>query len=78
MNTKKKLFIIRFCLWIVAFASTAYWIYFSVKLHREGIFDPSEYATALRPVLYTCLAIALVAICISFWLHRMSKKIAEQ
>ena len=68
------IFAVRVCLWITALASTIYWIYYSVKLHREGIFDPSLYATLLRPVLYTCLVIAVAAVCISFALRAYSKK----
>ncbi|WP_029319736.1 hypothetical protein [Butyrivibrio sp. AE3004] len=73
----KRLFVIRVGLWIVAFASTAYWIYFSIKLHMDGIFEETEYATLLRPVLYTCLLIAVAAICISFALYRRSKKLKD-
>ena len=72
------LFIIRICLWIVALVSTVYWMYYSVKLHNEGIFEPSEYSPRLRPVLYTCLIISIAAVCISFALHALSKKIKEK
>ena len=71
----KVLFGIRIFLWITAAVSSGYWIYYSIKLHRDGIFDPAEYATALRPVLYTCLAIAIAAVCVSFALHHISKKL---
>ncbi|WP_029232893.1 hypothetical protein [Butyrivibrio sp. VCB2006] len=70
-----RLLVCRIVLWIIAAVSTGYWIYFSIKLHRDGIFDPAEYSTALRPVLYTCLVIAVIAICISFVLHHLSKKL---
>ena len=69
-----KIFAIRVCLWIIALVSTVYWIYYSIKLHRLGIFDPGEYSTLLRPVLYTCLIIAVVAVCVSFALRAWSKK----
>ena len=68
------IFICRICLWIVALLATIYWIYYSIKLHREGIFDPAEYSTLLRPVLYTCLAISILAICVSFALRAYSKR----
>ena len=74
-NKQKILFGTRICLWIIALASTIYWMYFSAKLHAEGIFDYEEYATTLRPVLYTCLIIAVVAICISFALRALGKKL---
>ncbi len=73
----KIFFSIRVCLWIVALVSTIYWIYYSVKLHLNGIFDPAEYSTLLRPVLYTCLIIAIVAVCISFALHAWSVRIKK-
>ena len=69
------IFVIRVCLWIVAFVSTVYWMYYSYKLHSQGIYDPAEYATAMRPVLYTCLAIAVMAICVSFVLHAVTKRL---
>ncbi len=75
MGTRHKgLLAVRICLWIVAFATTVYWIYYSIKLHREGIFDPAEYSTALRPVLYTCLIISIAAVALSFVLYRIDKK----
>lgn len=78
-NSKiKALLVARVCLWITAAVSTGYWVYYSIKLHRDGIFDPTEYATALRPVLYTCLVIAITAVCISFALHFWSKKLKEK
>ena len=72
------LFIIRVLLWIVALSSTIYWIYYSIKLHSDGIFAPEEYSPLMRPVLYTCLAIAITAVCISFALHALSKKIKRE
>ncbi len=80
-KTKKSvvvLLVIRIILWIIALASTVYWMYYSVKLHREGSFDPAEYSTILRPILYTCLIIAVVAICISFALHALAVKIKNE
>ena len=72
------LFLIRIFLWVVAAVSTFIWMYYSAKLHQDGIFEPSEYATLLRPVLYTCLIIAIVAICISFILHAVSVRIKRK
>ena len=71
------LFLCRLFLWIVALASTVYWIRFSVKLHEDGIFDPHEYADTLRPVLYTCLIISVVSVCISFLLYARSAKLKK-
>ena len=75
MKTGKILFIIRVCLWITAFVSTAYWMYYSVKLHMDGIFDYHTYAALLRPVIYPCLIISVAAICLSFALYALSKKL---
>ena len=69
------LFLCRLFLWIVALGSTVYWVRYSVQLHENGIFDPHEYATALRPVLYTCLIISVAAVCISFVLYARSAKL---
>lgn len=82
MENKQKrtliiLFVTRIILWITAIASTVYWIYFSVKLKMDGIFAPEEYSPRLRPVLYTCLLISLVAVAISFALYSLSKKIKK-
>ena len=71
------LFAARVCLWIIALVSTVYWIYYSAQLHSQGIFAPEEYAPLFRPVFYTCLAISIAAVCISFVLHAISKKIKE-
>ncbi len=71
------LFIIRVCLWIVALVATIYWINYSIQLHRAGIFDPAEYSTAMRPVLYTCLIISILAVCISFALHALTVRIKK-
>ncbi len=73
----KILFAIRVFLWITAFIATAYWMYYSEKLHYDGIFDPYDYATLLRPVLYTGLAVAIIAVAISFALYAWSKKIKK-
>ena len=72
------LFITRVCLWVVALVSTIYWIWYSIKLHNDGIFAPEEYSPMLRPVLYTCLAISIAAVCISFALRAWSMKIRKQ
>ncbi|MBR3525266.1 MAG: hypothetical protein IKO11_05415 [Lachnospiraceae bacterium] len=72
------LFIIRIFLWLVAAVSTVIWMYYSGKLHQDGIFDPFEYATLLRPVLYTCLIISIVAVCTSFALYAVTKKIRKK
>ncbi len=72
------LFIARVCLWIVAFVSTVYWMRYSAKLHSMGIYAPEEYSPLMRPVLYTCLIIAFVAVCISFALHALSVRIKKK
>ena len=74
----KQLFMIRVCLWVAAFISTCVWIWYSWELYRQEIFDPHEYATRLRPVLYICLGIAIVSIIVSFILHAKSSKIKRQ
>ncbi|MCR5092852.1 MAG: hypothetical protein K6B72_02660 [Lachnospiraceae bacterium] len=73
----KLLFVIRVCLWIVALAATVYWIWYSIKLHLDGIFDYHTYADLLRPILYPCLIISVAAICLSFALYALSRKFKE-
>lgn len=79
MKKERVLFIIRICLWVIALTSTFYWMSYSIRLHREGIYEPYEYATLFRPVFYTCLVISVIAVCISFILYAVSKgKIGKQ
>ncbi len=78
LRTVKALFIVRICLWVVALISTVYWIWYSVKLHTDGIYDPYEYALLFRPVFYPCLAVSVLAICISFALYAVSRKMKER
>lgn len=82
MKTETKikiLFIARICMWITAVISTVYWIGYSAKLtYVDEIYLPEEYAPLLRPVLYPCLIITFVAICISFALYGQSKKLKKQ
>lgn len=73
----KLLFIIRICLWIVALVSTIRWIYYSIKLHMDGIFDYHTYAAMLRPILYPCLIISVTAVCVSFALYAVSRKLKK-
>ena len=77
-NKIKCIFVVRVCLWLVALVSTIWWIYYSVKLHIDGIYDVHMYAELLRPVLYTCMAIAIISICISFALHALTKRIKRE
>ena len=72
------MFAARILLWLIALVSTIYWISYSFELYKQEIFDPHEYATLLIPVLYICLAIAFVSICISFALHARTKKIKKE
>lgn len=74
----RNIFIVRAVLWVVALAATLYWIFVSFDLYNQGIFDPYEYATILRPILYTCLIIAIVAIIICFILRAVAKEIKRQ
>nr|WP_026659534.1 HD domain-containing protein [Butyrivibrio sp. AC2005] len=46
-----------------------------LKEYVNGIYAPEEYSPLMRPVLYTCVGIAIAAICISFVLHAISIKI---
>lgn len=71
----KKIFIARIIMWIGAAVSTAIWIVYSFVLFREDLYvDEHVYATALRPVFYTCLIISIVLIITSFILRAMSDK----
>lgn len=72
------LFVIRVCLWIVALVSTIYWMNYSNQLYKQGIVAPEEYSPLMRPVLYTCLAISVTAVCISFALHAWSVRIKKR
>ncbi len=74
----KILFSIRVCLWIIALISTIYWMYYSFKLYLVGISDVHTYATILRPILYTCVIIAVAAIALSFYLRSIAVKIKKE
>ncbi|MBE5844392.1 MAG: hypothetical protein E7302_09455 [Butyrivibrio sp.] len=77
-NIIKGLFVVRICLWIVALGSTIYWINYSRVLHSQGIYAPEEYSPLFRPVFYTCLIITIAAICLSFFLHSVGKKLKKK
>ena len=77
-KTIKTIFIIRICLWVVAAVSTGVWIWYSFKLTHDGIFDPYEYATLLRPVMYTGIVVAVVAVLLAFLLRRITVEIKRQ
>ena len=81
MKISKKiriLFVIRLILWTIAAVATGYWMWYSEKLHADGIFEPSEYAPLFRPVFYTGLIVAFVALCISFGLYALSQKLKRK
>ncbi len=77
-TTVRALFFTRICLWITALTATVYWIGFSFKLYADEIYETFEYATRMRPVLYTCLVISIAAIGISFVLHAISERIKKK
>ena len=68
----------RILLWLIALTSTIYWISYSFELYKQEIFDPHDYATLLRPVLYVCLGIAFAAVCLSFVLHAKTIKLKKE
>ena len=68
----KTLFICRVTLWVIAAGACIYWIVYSFWLYIAGIHEVHEYATILRPILYTCLIISFVSIAVSFSLRRKS------
>ncbi len=72
------LFALRVILWITALAATVYWAWFSVKLTADGVRAPLEYGSALRPVLYPCLIVTILAIAASFGLYAVGKKIKDR
>ena len=74
----KKLFIARICLWIVAASANIYWIYWNFKLYSLEIFDVHAFAKIFRPKFYTALAIAFIAICVSFYLRSISDRIKRK
>ncbi len=73
----KVLFCIRIALWISALVLTLHWVYVSFDLYAKGIFDPHEYATILRPILYRDFLASLACVIISFILRGISDKIKE-
>lgn len=74
----KQLFICRVCMWVLAAAACIYWIVLSFWLYEQGIHEVHEYATYLRPRLYTALIVSFVCICISFALRRKSDGYKKQ
>ena len=72
------IFALRIVLWAVALASTIYWIRYSFVLYQRGIVLPEEYSPLLRPVLYTCVLIAALAIAASFGLYAISSRIKKK
>lgn len=81
-KTIKTIFGIRIAMWTIAAVSTIYWIWYSFKLYADsntvtGTIDEHIYATAFRPVFYTCLLISVACILISFGLRRISDRIKE-
>ena len=77
-KTIKILFIIRIVLWVIAFAATAYWIYYSFHLYSIGIFLSEEYSPLLRPVLYKGLLIAVVSLVVAGLLHIRTAKLKRE
>ena len=74
----KRLFICRVILWVIAAGACIYWIVYSFRLYIIGIHEVHEYATILRPILYTCLIISFVSIAVSFSLRRKSDGYKKQ
>lgn len=74
----KILFGLRILLWITAIIPTIYWIYYQQKLYADEIFDAYEYSSLLRPVLYKCLIISFLAICVSFILRAISDHVKKK
>ena len=74
----KILFAVRVFLWIIALSLTIYWMWYSNELYKKEIFDPYQYAALMRPVLYPCIAFAVLAIAISFALYALSKKVKKE
>lgn len=73
----KSIFICRIFLWLVAFISTVYWIYWSFHLYTLGYADEHEYAVVFRPIFAKGLFISLGAICLSFILRSISDSIKK-
>ena len=74
----KILFVFRIFLWIVALLLTIYWMWYSNELYRREIFDPYQYATLLRPVLYPCLGFSIIAVAVSFALYGLSRRVKNE
>jgi len=73
----KVIFGIRAVLWILAFSLNVHWAYVSFDLYAKGIFDPHEYATILRPILYRDFLISIALIIVAFILRGISDRIKE-
>lgn len=73
----KVIFCIRIALWISALVLTLHWAYVSFALYARGIFDPHEYATILRPILYRDFLASVACVVVSFILRSISDKIKE-
>ena len=71
------IFVCRIILWVIALASTVYWIRYSFQLTMNEIYEPEEYAPLLRPVLYVCVGIAVASIGLSFGLYAIAKRIKK-
>ncbi len=71
------LFIIRVILWINAAFATVYWINWSFKLYKMGIYDVHEYSDHFRPIFGRCLLISLASLCISLILRSISDMIKK-
>lgn len=76
-KTRKILFVIRICLWIIALVATIYWIYWSFKLYTMGYVDEHQYALMFRPIFAKGLFTSLIAVGISFILRRISDYIKD-
>lgn len=76
-KTRRIMFIIRICLWIIALSATVYWIYWSFKLYTMGFLDEHEYAVAFRPIFAKGLFTSLIAVGISFIFRRISDNIKD-
>lgn len=74
----KIIFAIRMVLWLGAAAATAYWIRFSFLLYQMGFEDEHQYATALRPVFYKGVLIAIACVCLSFIFRSISDRIKKK
>lgn len=74
-KTIRCMFILRVILWIIATASTLYWLYWSFKLFEIGMSTAQEQSDYFTPIFGWGVLITIISICLSLFLRNISNKI---